>query len=53
MFMNMKYLDYLDPMVPEKTSTLEIIETLRDKTSGEVLVNGMSIDTQPQEIKKK
>lgn len=42
----------LGPNGAGKTSTLEIIETLRDKTSGEVLVNGMSIDTQPQEIKK-
>jgi ABC-2 type transport system ATP-binding protein len=35
-----------------KSTTLEIIETLRDKTSGRVLVNGFDLDQQPNEIKK-
>src|SRR5215217_3727501 len=35
-----------------KTSTLEIIETLRDKTSGEVIVDGMNLDKDAHEIKK-
>lgn len=35
-----------------KSTTLEIIETLRDKTSGEVIVNGFNLDTAPDEIKK-
>src|SRR4026208_48146 len=35
-----------------KSTTLEIIETLREKTSGEVMVNGFNLDTQPDHIKK-
>ena len=35
-----------------KSTTLEIIETLRDKTSGEIIVNGINLDSQPEEIKK-
>jgi ABC-2 type transport system ATP-binding protein len=35
-----------------KSTTLEIIETLRDKTSGEVTVNGFNLDTDPDQIKK-
>lgn len=35
-----------------KSTTLEIIETLRNKTSGEVIVDGFDLDKQPQEIKK-
>jgi ABC-2 type transport system ATP-binding protein len=35
-----------------KSTTLEIIETLRDKTSGEVTVNGFNLDTEPNQIKK-
>lgn len=35
-----------------KSTTLEIIETLREKTSGKVLVNGFDLDKQPDEIKK-
>lgn len=35
-----------------KTSTLEIIETLRDKTSGDVIVDGLSLDKDAHEIKK-
>ena len=35
-----------------KSTTLEIIETLREKTSGEVWVNGFNLDKDPDEIKK-
>jgi ABC-2 type transport system ATP-binding protein len=35
-----------------KSTTLEIIETLRDKTSGEVMVNGFNLDNNPEQIKK-
>jgi ABC-2 type transport system ATP-binding protein len=35
-----------------KSTTLEIIETLREKTSGEVIVNGFNLDTDPDQIKK-
>src|SRR6188768_3749828 len=35
-----------------KSTTLEIIETLREKTSGEVIVNGFNLDKSPDEIKK-
>ena len=42
----------LGPNVDGKSTTLEIIETLREKTSGEVWVNGFNLDKQPDEIKK-
>lgn len=42
----------LGPNGAGKTTTLEIIETLRDKTSGQVLVDGLNVDTQQVEIKK-
>lgn len=42
----------LGPNGAGKTTTLEIIETLRHKTSGEVLVDGMSIDTDANAIKQ-
>src|SRR5687768_7423195 len=35
-----------------KSTTLEIIETLREKTSGKVMVNGFDLDKDPEEIKK-
>src|ERR1043165_8371780 len=35
-----------------KSTTLEIIETLREKTSGEVIVNGFNLDNDPDQIKK-
>lgn len=35
-----------------KSTTLEIIETLREKTAGEVMVGGFNLDRQPEEIKK-
>lgn len=41
----------LGPNGAGKTTTLEIIETLRDKTSGEVWVDGMNLDKDPQAIK--
>lgn len=41
----------LGPNGAGKTTTLEIIETLRIKTSGEVLVDGMSVDTHQNDIK--
>jgi ABC-2 type transport system ATP-binding protein len=42
----------LGPNGAGKTTTLEIIETLREKTSGEVLVDGMSIDEDANAIKQ-
>lgn len=42
----------LGPNGAGKSTTLEIIETLRDKTSGEVMVNGMDLDKEPDNIKK-
>lgn len=42
----------LGPNGAGKTTTLEIIETLREKTSGEVYVNGLSIETHPSQIKE-
>lgn len=42
----------LGPNGAGKTTTLEIIETLREKTSGEVFVDGMSIDNDVQRIKQ-
>ena len=42
----------LGPNGAGKTTTLEIIETLRDKTSGEIFVDGFSVDKNPKEIKK-
>src|SRR6201985_2975022 len=43
----------LGPNGAGKTTTLEIIETLRDKTSGEIMVDGFSIDTDAASIKKR
>ncbi len=42
----------LGPNGAGKSTTLEIIETLREKTSGEVIVDGLDLDKQPNEIKK-
>jgi ABC-2 type transport system ATP-binding protein len=42
----------LGPNGAGKSTTLEIIETLRDKTSGTVMVDGLDLDRQPNEIKK-
>ncbi|WP_295123185.1 ABC transporter ATP-binding protein [uncultured Chitinophaga sp.] len=42
----------LGPNGAGKSTTLEIIETLRPKTSGEVWVDGLNLDEQPETIKK-
>lgn len=42
----------LGPNGAGKSTTLEIIETLREKTSGEVIVDGLNLDNEPNEIKK-
>ncbi|MFT4155756.1 ABC transporter ATP-binding protein [Parafilimonas sp.] len=42
----------LGPNGAGKSTTLEIIETLREKTSGEIIVDGLDLDTSPNEIKK-
>ena len=42
----------LGPNGAGKSTTLEIIETLREKTSGEIWLNGFSIDIAPEAIKK-
>lgn len=42
----------LGPNGAGKSTTLEIIETLRKKTSGEVFVNNLNLDKDPDEIKK-
>jgi len=42
----------LGPNGAGKSTTLEIIETLRNKTSGEVMVCGLNLDTEPDSIKK-
>jgi len=41
----------LGPNGAGKTTTLEIMETLREKTSGEVFIDGYSVDKQQNEIK--
>ncbi|MCC8408754.1 ABC transporter ATP-binding protein [Mucilaginibacter sp. UR6-1] len=43
----------LGPNGAGKTTTLEIIETLRDKTSGEIIVDGFSVDTNAESIKQR
>ena len=42
----------LGPNGAGKSTTLEIIETLRDKTGGEVIVDGLNLDREPDNIKK-
>ena len=42
----------LGPIGAGKSTTLEIMETLRQKTSGEVIVDGMNLDQEPNNIKK-
>jgi len=42
----------LGPNGAGKSTTLEIIETLREKTSGEVIVDGINLDDNPNKIKK-
>ena len=41
----------LGPNGAGKTTTLEIIETLREKTSGEVIVDGISVDSDANKVK--
>jgi ABC-2 type transport system ATP-binding protein len=43
----------LGPNAAGKSTTLEIMETLRPKTSGKVFVAGFDLDMHPQEIKKR
>src|SRR6476661_9444113 len=42
----------LGPNGAGKSTTLEIIETLRTKTSGKIMVDGLDLDKDPNEIKK-
>ncbi|MBP6430935.1 MAG: ABC transporter ATP-binding protein [Ferruginibacter sp.] len=42
----------LGPNGAGKSTTLEIIETLRDKTSGEIIVDGINLDSNKDDIKK-
>ena len=42
----------LGPNGAGKSTTLEIMETLRQKTSGEVIVDGMNLDQETNNIKK-
>ena len=42
----------LGPNGAGKSTTLEIIETLREKTGGDVIVDGMNLDTEPDNIKR-
>ncbi len=42
----------LGPNGAGKSTTLEIMETLRQKTSGEVMICGMNLDEEPDNIKK-
>jgi ABC-2 type transport system ATP-binding protein len=41
----------LGPNGAGKSTTLEIMETLREKTSGEILIDGLSVDTDAARIK--
>ena len=43
----------LGPNGAGKTTTLEIIETLREKTSGEITVDGLSVDHDANKIDRK
>ena len=42
----------LGPNGAGKSTTLEIMETLRKKTSGDIMIAGLNLDKQPEEIKK-
>lgn len=43
----------LGPNGAGKTTTLEIMETLRDETEGDVIIDGHSINSEPEKIKMK
>jgi len=43
----------LGPNGAGKTSTLEILETLRPKSAGEVIIDNLSIDQHPEQIKQR
>jgi ABC-2 type transport system ATP-binding protein len=43
----------LGPNGAGKSTTLEMIETLRPKTSGTIMVDGINLDNQPQQIKQR
>src|ERR1700761_9641020 len=43
----------LGPNGAGKPTTLEVIETLRDKTSGQITVDGFDVDRDPDAIKKR
>src|SRR4249920_3107218 len=43
----------LGPNGAGKSTTLEIIETLREKSSGKIIVDGIDLDKNPNEIKKR
>jgi len=45
-------LGLLGPNGAGKSTTLEIIETLREKTGGDVIVDGMNLDIEPDNIKR-
>lgn len=42
----------LGPNGAGKSTTLEIMETLREKTSGEIMICGMDLEKEPENIKK-
>ena len=44
---------FLGPNGAGKSTTLEIIETLREKTAGKITVDGLDLDKEPLEIKKR
>ncbi len=44
---------FLGPNGAGKSTTLEIIETLREKTAGKIKVDGLDLDKEPSEIKKR
>lgn len=44
---------FLGPNGAGKSTTLEIIETLREKTAGKIIVDGLDLDKDPLEIKKR
>ncbi len=42
----------LGPNGAGKTTTLEMMETLRSKTSGDIMIDGLSVDKNPGDIKR-